>query len=206
MLKIWIKSTRELGHSTRVFGEWFYLHYIENPGMAFGLEFGGDWGKIALSVFRIVAAGVIFWYLLKLIREQSPKLFIISVALIFAGAVGNIIDSAFYGLIFDRGSVWNGHYYEGYSGIARFCSPPDGYTGFLTGNVVDMLYFPLIESYYPEWFPFGLGGQKFIFFRPVFNIADAAISIGLGLIVLFQRRFFGHRNAVELVEPSSEQG
>jgi len=185
-----------LGDSIQVFGDWFYLHYIENPGMAFGLEFGGDWGKILLSTFRLLACVVIAFYLVKLVKREASWLFVFSVSLILSGALGNIIDSAIYGLIFDKGSVWNGHYYEGYSGVAAFCSPSSGYTGLLTGNVVDMLYFPIIEGNWPEWMPW-VGGQRMIFFRPVFNIADAAISVGLGIIVLKQKSFFGHAKPAE---------
>jgi len=192
-----------LGDSIQVAGDWFYLHFIENPGMAFGLEFGGDWGKILLSSFRLVACVVIAYYLARLVRQKASLLFIFSVALIFSGALGNIIDSALYGLIFDKGSVWNGHYYEGYAGVAAFCGPSAGYTGFLTGNVVDMFYFPLIEGTWPEWTPW-VGGERFIFFRSVFNIADAAISVGLGIIVLKQKSFFG-KKAEEVAPLTSEE-
>lgn len=177
--------------------------------MAFGLEFGGEWGKIALSLFRLIAISGIAWYLLKMIREKQHSGFVYAVSLILAGAVGNMIDSAFYGLIFDKGSVWNGHYYEGYLGLAEFCSPGSGYNGFLRGNVVDMLYFPLLDGTFPEWLPFW-GGEPFQFFRPVFNIADAAISIGVALIIIRQKTFFAKAHTVsnsrdneEASEPNS---
>lgn len=157
--------------------------------MAFGLEFGGDGGKLALSLFRVVAATGIGWYLWRLIRLHAHPGLIISVALIFAGATGNIIDSAVYGMIFDKGSVWNGHYYESYLGLAELTTWGQGYAGFLKGNVVDMFYFPLIEGTFPDWFPFW-GGEPFIFFRPVFNIADAAITVGVSYIILRQKIFF----------------
>ena len=176
-LKIWIKTNMRLSDEFPVLGDWFYIHFVENKGMAFGMEFGGDWGKLALSLFRIVAVCGIGYYLYK-IPKSAPKGLKISIALIFAGALGNIIDSAFYGVIFD-GS---------YGQIATFL-PEKGYSSFLHGWVVDMFWFPLMEGNFPEWLPFW-GGEHFMFFRPVFNLADASISIGIGMIFLFQRRFF----------------
>lgn len=188
-LKIWIKLSRPLGDSQKVLGDFFYFHFIENPGMAFGLEFGGETGKLILSLFRVAAAIGIAWYIRKLIKEKQHQGLVFAVALIFAGAVGNIIDSAFYGLIFDKGSVWNGHFYEQYLGLAELTSFGNGYAGMFQGNVVDMLYFPLIEGHFPSWLPFW-GGQEFTFFRPVFNIADASITVGVVYIILNQKRFF----------------
>ena len=190
-LKIWIKLSRPLGDSQKMLGDFFYLHFIENPGMAFGLEFGGETGKLILSLFRVAAAFGIAWYLRKLILEKQHQGLIFAVALIFAGAVGNILDSAFYGLIFDKGSVWNGNYYEAYLGLAEFCKFGEGYAGVFKGNVVDMLYFPLIEGQFPQWMPIW-GGEQFTFFRPVFNIADASITAGVGYIILRQKTFFAH--------------
>jgi signal peptidase II len=147
--------------------------------MAFGMEFAGDFGKISLSLFRIVAVIGISWYLYSLIKKGCPNGVIISLSLIIAGAMGNILDSAFYGLIFS----------ESYFQLAQLFPEGGGYASFLHGRVVDMLYFPLIEGTFPTWFPFW-GGENFIFFRPVFNIADSSITIGVLIILLFQRKYF----------------
>ena len=176
--KIWIKTNMHLGDEFPVFGNWFYIHFVENPGMAFGMELGGDWGKLALSLFRIVAIFGIGYYLFKMAKD-AHKGFKICVALIFAGAIGNILDSAFYGLIFN----------ESFNQIASFMPEEGGYASFLHGRVVDMFWFPLFEGDFPDWMPFW-GGEHFLFFRPVFNVADAAISIGIALIFIFNKRFF----------------
>jgi signal peptidase II len=164
--------------------------------MAYGLKFGGDMGKIALTIFRFAAVIFGTWYLGRLISRRHHRGFIFCAALIYAGALGNLIDSAVYGLIFDKGMVYNQaiNEYVGYSGLAQFSSK--GYTGFLHGNVVDMFYFPIVRTHFPSWVPFW-GGQELEFFRPIFNIADAAISIGVISILLFQKRFFRQRNADE---------
>jgi signal peptidase II len=175
-IKIWVKTHLMLGTGFNVWGDWFQIHFVENPGMAFGFEFGGSYGKLFLSLFRIVAVGAIGYYLYKL-PAYVPKGYKISIALIFAGAVGNIIDSAFYGLIFN----------ESFGQVAELFPPEGGYGTFLHGRVVDMFYFPLIEGYFPDWVPFW-GGEHFIFFRPVFNFADAAISVGIAIILLFYRK------------------
>ena len=176
VLKIWIKTHMYLGQEYKI-TEWFIIHFTENPGMAFGFEFGGDWGKLALSVFRIATvAGILIW-LRRLIKAKAKPIAITSVSLIFAGAIGNILDSAFYGLIFN----------ESYGQVASFMPEGGGYANFLYGRVVDMFYFPLYKGYLPEW----LGGDYFIFFRPIFNLADASISVGVGLLLLFQRAIFG---------------
>ena len=175
-LKFWIKSNMIIGEEIRFF-DWFIIHFIENNGMAFGMEFGGEWGKYLLSVFRIIAIGGIAWYLKTLVKEETDKGVIMSVALVLAGAIGNMIDSAFYGMIFSHS----------YGQIATLME--GGYSGFLQGHVVDMFYFPIINSHFPEWLPIW-GGDHFIFFRPVFNIADAAISVGVINILLFHRSFF----------------
>jgi signal peptidase II len=180
ILKFWIKTNLSLGEEIIVFKDWFYLHFVENNGMAFGFEFAGKYGKLFLSIFRIIAVIAIGWYLVKLSRNKEiPFGFIASIALIFAGAVGNIIDSLFYGLIFNHS----------YGQVAEFLPDGGGYSGFFHGRVVDMFYFPIIQEKLPGWVPFW-GGNEFIFFRPVFNIADSSITIGIFSILLFYRKHF----------------
>lgn len=171
-----------LDESIEVFGNWFYIHFIENPGMAFGLEFGGDTGKLLLSIFRLLAISGIAYYLWQLIKNKAHSGFIIATSLVFAGAFGNIIDSAFYGLIFSESPPYTPQ-------TAELVPIGTGYAGFLHGHVVDMLYFPLIEGYWPQWMPW-VGGSFFQFFRPVFNVADSAITIGIFIIILNQKKFF----------------
>ncbi|MFW5889969.1 MAG: lipoprotein signal peptidase [Marinilabiliaceae bacterium] len=178
-LKIWVKTTMMLGDDIPVFGDWFYIHFVENNGMAFGMELGGDWGKIALSLFRIVAVFGIGWYLYKLSCQEAHKGLIISISMVLAGALGNILDSAFYGMIFDHS----------YSQVASLFPGEGGYSSFLHGRVVDMFYFPLLSGNYPDWLPF-VGGQDFVFFRPVFNVADSSITLGILSILIFQKQFF----------------
>ncbi|RZL12715.1 MAG: lipoprotein signal peptidase [Pedobacter sp.] len=164
VLKTWIKTNMALGQEFKIFGDWFIIHFTENNGMAFGMEFGGEFGKLFLTIFRILAVAGIGYALNYLVKHKYHRGLILNVALIFAGATGNIIDSVFYGKIY-------------------------GYASLFHGRVVDMLYFPLLEGNYPKWVPIW-GGEDFIFFRPVFNIADAAISIGVILILIFQKRYF----------------
>ncbi|WP_421920985.1 lipoprotein signal peptidase [Marinifilum sp.] len=179
ILKIWIKTHMMLGESYNIFGNWFQIYFIENNGMAFGMELEGEWGKMLLSLFRIIAVCGIGWYLRDICRKKAPLGLIIAISLIFAGAMGNIIDSAFYGMIF------NHSYYQ----VAQFLPEGGGYSDFLHGKVVDMLYFPLIKGTFPDWFPFWKG-EQFVFFRPVFNVADSYITIGVAFILLFQRKYF----------------
>ena len=171
-LKIWIKTHLELHESIEI-TPWFYIYFTENAGMAFGIEVIG---KLFLSVFRIVAVGFIGYYLCKLVRKGYKFGFIACVSLILAGALGNIIDSIFYGVLFDHS----------YGQVATFLPEGGGYATWLHGKVVDMFYFPLIETVLPDWLPIW-GGQEFVFFRPIFNSADSAICVGVFLLLLFYR-------------------
>jgi signal peptidase II len=184
-LKIWIKLNFTLGEEVPVLGNWFKLYFTENNGMAFGLEFAGHWGKLFLSVFRIVAVFGIVVYIFFLTRNGKHKGLEFSASLILAGALGNIIDSAFYGMIFTQST---------YHSVATFATGElQGYASFLHGKVVDMLYFPLIDiarSQAPAWMPGFLFGpdDHFIFFRPIFNIADSSITVGVAWLLLFERK------------------
>ena len=172
ILKIWIKTHLELHESIEI-TPWFYLCFTENPGMAFGIEVIG---KLFLSIFRIVAVGFIGNYLYSLVKKNYPFGFIACISLILAGAIGNIIDSIFYGVIFDHS----------YGQVATPFPEGGGYAGWLHGKVVDMFYFPLIETTWPDWLPIW-GGQEFVFFRPIFNLADSAICVGVFLLLIFYR-------------------
>ena len=196
VLKFYIKTNMPLNTAHHVAGNWFQLYFVENPGMAYGWKFGGNWGKLALTVFRMGAVIFGTWYLGSIIRRKYHPGFIICAAMIYAGALGNLIDSCFYGMIFDKGMLYNPgiNDYVNYSGLAKLSS--HGYAGFLHGNVVDMLYFPVLHGTFPNWVPFW-GGEPFEFFRPIFNIADASISLGVITILLFQRSFFRHRNSLQ---------
>jgi len=197
--KFYIKTHFVLSEEIKVFGlDWFRIHFLENNGMAWGKEFGGKSGKLFLTVFRLVAIVGIGYWLYSVTRTKVSKLLIISVAMIFAGALGNIIDSVFYGVIFD----------DSYRHVATFLPPEGGYSSLFHGKVVDMIYFPIIDTTLPEWIPeikFTLpqwlpllGGKfysffterHFTFFDPVFNIADSSISIGVAILVLFNKRVF----------------
>lgn len=184
IFKIYIKTHFLLGEEVNIIGNWFRLNFIENEGMAFGMKLNGPTGKYILSIFRIIAAAAIMWYLLKIIKEKKHKILIYSISLIFAGATGNIFDSMFYGLIFDTSPICG-------SGGTPTDIFGGSYAGFLQGKVVDMLYFPIFHGTYPSWFPFN-AGEEFIFFRPVFNLADSYISIGVTMILVFQRKIFKH--------------
>ena len=177
-LKIWIKTSFVLGEEYEIF-DWFIIHFTENNGMAFGIELGGYTGKKILSLFRIIVVGVGIIYLFNLTKKKISDGALIALGLIIGGAIGNIIDSSFYGIIFN----------ESYNNIASFMPEGGGYSSLLHGKVVDMFYFPLMNSHFPNWLPIW-GGEHFIFFRPVFNIADAGISIGIFIILLFYRKEF----------------
>lgn len=178
--KFWVKMTMTIGQDFKVLGDKVLIHFIENPGMAYGMEFGGEYGKLFLSVFRIIAVMGIGYGLHYMVKNKYNRGFVLNVALIFAGALGNIIDSAFYGMIFSESTPFS---------KAVLFPEGGGYASFLHGKVVDMLYFPLINGTFPTWFPIW-GGEEFLFFRPVFNIADSAISVGVFLILIFQKRYF----------------
>ncbi len=189
--KIWVKTTMYLGQSHDIFS-WFKIHFIENEGMAFGLELGGEYGKLALTLFRIIAVSGLGYLLYRLIKDNASTMIVLCISMILAGALGNIIDSVFYGQIFSES--------KGYGQVASMF-PEEGYAPFLHGKVVDMLYFPLIDGHWPEWMPF-VGGEYFSFFRPVFNVADSFISLGIFFMLVFERSFlFGSENKEE---PASE--
>ncbi len=181
-LKIWVKTHMQYGEEFGILGlNWARIHFVENKGMAFGLELGGNWGKLALSVFRLVAVGFLVYIIHSLIKTKETIGVILSFSMILAGALGNIIDSAVYGLIFSETP------YHG--GLATLFPEEGGYAPFLYGKVVDMLYFPLIDTDLPDGFPLW-GGQRFQFFRPVFNVSDTSISTGVITLLLFHRRIF----------------
>ena len=159
--------------------DWFIIHFTENNGMAFGMEFGGSTGKALLTIFRIIVVTLGIFYIKSIVTLSMPKGVLIALGLIIGGAIGNIIDSTFYGIIFN----------DSYNSIAALFPDTGGYAPLLHGKVVDMLYFPLINSHFPNWLPF-FGGEHFIFFRPVFNIADTGISLGIFIILLFYRKEF----------------
>jgi len=173
--KIWIKTTMRINDQVNIIGSWLKLHFVENEGMAMGISWGGEIGKYSLTIFRIIAIGAIIYYIYVLIKNNASTFFVAVMSLILAGAIGNVIDSLFYGLIFS----------DSYHQIASFVPWGSGYTSFMQGHVVDMISVQLFTI--PEWIP-NYGGQKFFPF--IFNIADAAISVGIILIVIFQKKFF----------------
>ena len=199
--KIYIKTNFKLGESVEVFG-WFKILFVENRGMAWGVELPGSYGKLFLTLFRLFAITAIGYWLYDAVKKNSSRILIVSIALIFAGAFGNIIDSVFYGILF------NGS--EGQ--LATFLPEEGGYAPVFYGRVVDMLHFPLIDTTWPEWMPW-IGGDRFTFFDPVFNIADSAITVGVALLIIFNKKAFpkkkkeeGKREVVkEVVEVTPEE-
>jgi len=177
VIKTWVRRHMYLGEEIHLLGNRGMLHYTENNGMAFGMEFGGSFGKLFLTLFRIGAVLAIGYGLAYLVKHKYHRGLILTVALIFAGALGNIIDSTFYGIIYHYAPLFH-------------------------GQVVDMFYFPLLTGHFPSWFP-GWGGEEFIFFRPVFNLADSAISVGVILILINQKNYF-KREVPEISTPNSE--
>ena len=178
-LKVWIKTNFIIGQEFSLFGSWGLIHFIENNGMAFGMELGGRIGKLVLSLFRVAAIAGIGWFLNSLVNQKAHMGLILSVSAIFAGALGNMIDSALYGMIFS----------ESFFQPAIMFPEGGGYASFLHGRVVDMFYFPIIDAQWPDWSPIK-AGESFVFFRPVFNIADSAITCGMISILLFQKKMF----------------
>jgi signal peptidase II len=179
ILKIWIKTNMMLGEEIHLIKDKIIIYFIENPGMAFGMSFGGETGKLLLSLFRIVAISGLIYYLIRIIKENENTFYIVCISLVIAGATGNLIDSAFYGMIFN----------ESVGQVASMFPETGGYSKFLHGHVVDMFYCPVIDTVLPDWVPFK-GGERFVFFRPVFNIADSAITTSVFLMIIFYKKVF----------------
>ncbi len=190
-IKVLVKTNMYLHENIRVCGNWFYIFFTENNGMAFGMEI---FGKLFLTSFRIIAVGLIGYYIAKVIKQNMKTGYIVCLSLIFAGALGNIIDSVFYGVIFSESPPAN--YVN--SSLATFMPSEGGYSTWLYGKVVDMFYFPIIDTTWPTWMPF-CGGEHFIFFSPIFNFADASISCGIIALLLFYGKYLneGHRAKTE---------
>ena len=190
VIKIWVKTHMTLHEQIEIFS-WFKIVFIENNGMAYGMEIGS---KLVLSIFRIVAVGVLGYYIAQQVRKQARWGYIICISMVMAGAAGNIFDSMFYGLIFNASS----EFYTSY--LVPFGS---GYAPFLMGKVVDMFYFPLIVTTWPDWVPV-VGGEPYVFFSPIFNFADSAISVGVVLLLLFYRKEIGELSLKKKAEETDE--
>jgi signal peptidase II len=199
-LKIWVKTHMYYGQSISLMGaDWAFLYFVENPGMAFGYTFGGgEYAKLLLSLLRLLAIGLLLYYLVLLIRAGASRWSLLSFSLILAGAAGNVIDSAFYGLIFSASPFHT-------SEVAHFTRFGQGYADFLYGKVVDMFYFPIKEGAYPEWLPY-FGGKPYTFFKPVFNIADVAITVGVISAILMRNELHQLTSAEEAQEETEQEG
>lgn len=180
VIKIWVKTSMYMHESIRI-ADWFYIYFTENNGMAFGMEL---FGKLFLTSFRVVAVCLIAWYLLRVVNKHYKTGYIVCLSLILSGAMGNIIDSIFYGEIFSESTRTQ---------IASWVPLGEGYGSWLHGKVVDMFYFPIIDTNWPSWMPF-VGGEHFIFFSPIFNFADAAISCGIIAMLLFYSRYLNQES------------
>jgi signal peptidase II len=190
-LKFWVKTSFYLGEDLEICS-WFHLLFVQNPGMAFGWSMGS---KLALTLFRIVAIAAGVWYLARLSRRSGvPTGFVVCISLIVAGAIGNVIDCMFYGMVFDNPMPPH---------LATFLPANGGYAPFLHGQVVDMLYFPLFSFTWPAWIP-GIGGDEFVFFHPIFNLADAAISVGVIALILFYSKYLSLKPSADADEAAAE--
>ena len=181
IIKVLVKTNMSIGEHFSVIGNWFQIYFIENEGMAFGMKFGGQIGKLLLSVFRIILfCALVYWIRGLLKKKDTPSGVLIGLTLITTGALGNIIDCMFYGILFGEST---------YTAVAQFLPEGGGYAPFFFGKVVDMFYFPIIDTTFPDWMPL-IGGNPFRFFAPVFNFADSCVTCGALYLIFFQWRFF----------------
>ena len=181
IIKVLVKTNMSIGEHFSVIGNWFQIYFIENEGMAFGMKFGGQIGKLLLSVFRIILFGALVYWIRGLLKKKdTPSGVLIGLTLITTGALGNIIDCMFYGILFGEST---------YTAVAQFLPEGGGYAPFVFGKVVDMFYFPIIDTTFPDWMPL-IGGNPFRFFAPVFNFADSCVTCGALYLIFFQWRFF----------------
>ena len=195
-IKFAVKLNMTIGEEIPVLGDGFKICFIENNGMAFGMQFGGSIGKLALSLFRVVLIGFIIYYLRKLIKKaDTPTGVLVGFSLVLVGAIGNVLDCLFYGEIFSQST---------FTKVAELFPPGGGYSAFLYGKVVDMFYFPIIHTTWPEWIPV-VGGYEFIFFQPVFNFADACISVAVIYMLIFQHKFFAEDKKASATSSESKK-